>query len=203
MKDNQLTSADRKQIEKSIQDKYSKVASSPEGLFRYSTGQRGLEALNYDPEIIRALPGAVAASFCGVGNPFVLGPIRKGEAVLDIGCGSGVDTIVAAIAVGPSGAVTGIDVTPEMLRKARENVRLMHLQNITFAEISAERLPFPDASFDIVISNGAFNLIPDKVSALAEAFRVLNPNGQFMIADQILVAPLPKDKKARIKSWSQ
>jgi ubiquinone/menaquinone biosynthesis C-methylase UbiE len=157
--------------------------------------------LKYDLKILQALPEAVAASYCGVGNPFTLGPINPGEAVLDIGCGAGVDTIVAATLVGPTGTVTGIDMVPEMLAQAKENVRIMDLKNVTFTEASAEKLPLPDASFDVVISNGVFNLIPDKSGALAESFRVLKPKGRLMLADQILVGELREDKKARIKSW--
>ena len=197
----ELTSQDKKRIEESIRGKYAKVAVSPEGLFKYPTGLAGLKALDYNPEIIQALPATVAASYCGVGNPFTLGPIREAEAVLDIGCGAGLDTIVSAMMVGPRGTVTGIDLVPEMLAQARENVEMMGLQNVTLVETSAEKMPFSDGDFDVVISNGVFNLIPDKVSALAEAVRVLKPNGRLMIADQVLVGQLPKDKKARIKSW--
>lgn len=201
MIETELTSKDKKRIEASIRGKYAKVAGSPEGLFKYPTGRSGLETLKYDLKILQALPEAVAASYCGVGNPFTLGPINPGEAVLDIGCGAGVDTIVAATMVGPTGTVTGIDMVPEMLAQAKENVRIMDLKNVTFTEASAEKLPLPDASFDVVISNGAFNLIPDKSGALAESFRVLKPKGRLMLADQILVGELREDKKARIKSW--
>ncbi|MEE9120279.1 MAG: methyltransferase domain-containing protein [Syntrophobacteria bacterium] len=201
MIETELTSKDKKRIEASIRGKYAKVAGSPEGLFKYPTGRSGLETLKYDLKILQALPEAVAASYCGVGNPFTLGPINPGEAVLDIGCGAGVDTIVAATLVGPTGTVTGIDMVPEMLAQAKENVRIMDLKNVTFTEASAEKLPLPDASFDVVISNGVFNLIPDKSGALAESFRVLKPKGRLMLADQILVGELREDKKARIKSW--
>jgi SAM-dependent methyltransferase len=199
--EDELTCQDKKRIEESIRGKYAKVARSPKGLFKYPTGLAGLRALNYDSKIIQTLPEAVAASYCGVGNPFLLGPISEGEAVLDTGCGAGVDTIVAAMMVGPSGTVTGIDLVPQMLVKAKENTKMIGLKNVTFVETSAEKMPFQDADFDVVISNGVFNLIPDKVSALAEAVRVLKPGGRFMIADQVLVGLLPKDKKARIKSW--
>lgn len=199
----ELTFQDKKRIKESIRGKYAKVAKSPEGLFKYPTGLAGLKALNYDPEIIQALPVAASASYCGVGNPFTLGQIGEGEAVLDIGCGAGVDTIVAAMMAGPTGRVIGIDLVPEMLAQARENAKMMGLRNVTYVETSAEKMPFPDADFDVVISNGVFNLIPDKVGALAEAFRVLKPSGRLMIADQILAGQLPKDKNARIKSWFQ
>ena len=199
--EDELTCQDKKRIEESIRGKYAKVAKSPEGLFRYQTGLAGLRALNYDSKIIQTLPEAVAASYCGVGNPFTLGQIRVDDAVLDIGCGAGVDTIVAAMMVGLTGRAIGIDLVPEMLEKARENAKMMGLENVTFVETSAEKMPFQDVDFDVVISNGVFNLIPDKLSALAEVIRVLKPGGRFMIADQVLVGQLPQDKKARIKSW--
>lgn len=199
----QLTSKDKKRIETSILGKYAKVAVSPEKLFKYPTGLAGLKALNYDSEIIQTLPEAVLASFCGVGNPFTLGQINEGEAVLDIGCGAGVDTIFAAMMVGPTGRAVGVDMTPEMLVRARESVQVMALENVSFEEASAENLPFEDTSFDVVISNGVFNLVANKQRALSEALRILKSNGRFMVADQILVGQLPKDKKARIKSWFQ
>lgn len=199
----QLTSKDKKRIETSILGKYAKVAISPENLFKYPTGLAGLKALNYDPEIIQTLPEAVLASYCGVGNPFTLGQINEGEAVLDIGCGAGVDTIFAAMMVGPTGRAVGVDMTPAMLVRARESVQVMALENVSFEEASAENLPFEDSSFDVIISNGVFNLVANKQRALAEAFRILKSNGRFMVADQILVGQLPKDKKSRIKSWFQ
>ena len=197
----QLTSKDKKRIEESILGKYGKVAVSPEGLFKYPTGLAGLKALNYNPAIIQVLPTTVAASYCGVGNPFTLGPIREGEAVLDIGCGAGVDTIFAAMMVGPTGRAVGVDMTPAMLVRARESVQVMALENVSFEEASAENLPFEDGSFDVIISNGVFNLLANKHRALAEAFRILKPAGRFMVADQILVGQLPEDKKTRVKSW--
>jgi SAM-dependent methyltransferase len=165
------------------------------------TGLAGLKALYYDPELIQALPDTVAASYCGVGNPFTLGPIREGEAVLDIGCGAGVDTILAGEMVGPSGKAVGVDVVPEMLERAIENLNGTSLTNVTFREASAQDLPFADETFDVVISNGVFNLVPDKLRALAEAFRVLKPNGRLTIADQLLTGDLPDDMKPRIESW--
>ncbi len=200
---NQLTSQDRKRKEEGIRGKYTKVSDSPEGLFQYPTGRAGLEALNYDSELIQALPDSAVASYCGVGNPFTLGVIRKGEAVLDIGCGAGIDTIVAAMMVGPAGTVAGIDMVPEMLARARENLRMTDLKNVIFEEAYGEKLPFADGGFDVVISNGVFNLIPDKAKALSEVVRVLKPGGRLMMADQILVGELPSEIKARVASWAK
>ena len=197
-----FTPEDRKRIEDEIGRKYRKVALSPEGSFRYPTGRAGLEGQNYDPEIIEALPKDVLASYCGVGNPFSLGRIRKGERILDIGCGAGVDAIVAAVMTGPEGAVVGLDLTPEMLERAKRNLSRTSLKNVSFVEGSAENLPFPEASFDVVISNGAFNLVPDKLQALREVIRVLKPNGRFMMADQVLTTEPPSDAKSMVETWA-
>ena len=194
---------ERSKIEKGIRKKYKKVAQNPTGLFKYPTGRAGLEALQYPSEPIKALPEAVTDSYCGVGNPFALGPLNQGAAVLDIGCGSGVDAIFAAMVTGPSGKVTGIDVTPQMIKRAKENLAFTDLKNVTFEEAAADNLPFADQDFDVVISNGAFNLVPDKPKALSEVFRVLKPRGRLMIADQILIGELPKEKKQIIKTWSR
>ena len=197
-----FNSDERKRIREGIKDKYKAVAITPEGKFSYPTGRAGLEGQKYDPKILRALPEDVLASYCGVGNPFSLGPLNKGEAVLDIGCGAGVDTLVAAIMVGTEGRVTGIDLIPEMLKRARTNLKKTSLNNVTLREGSAEKLPFPDETFDVVISNGVLNLIPDKAKALREVFRVLKPSGRFLLADQILLGEMPVDTESMIKNWS-
>jgi arsenite methyltransferase len=199
----ELTALDKQRIEADIRGKYLQVAVSPQGLFRYPTGRAGLEALGYDPVIVGALPDTVADAYCGVGNPFSLGPIREGEAVLDIGCGAGVDAIVAGKLTGSSGAVTGIDLVPGMLARARENARLAGVDNVMFQESSAEQLPFPGQSFEVVISNGAFNLVVDKERALAEVYRVLKPGGIFLLADQVLAGELPKETKSRVENWAR
>ena len=198
-----FSTQDKKWIQETIRETYSKAAKSPDGLFSYPIGQQGLETLKYDPEFLRALPAEVAASYCGVGNPFSLGPINAGESVLDVGCGAGVDTLCSAMKVGPSGKVVGIDLTPAMLDRAERNLSRTDLKNVSFKQGSVEDLPFADADFDVVTSNGAFNLVPDKAGALAEIHRVLKPGGRLMFADEVLTGELPKEKDKIIKSWAQ
>ncbi len=199
----QITPEDNQRIQEGIREKYCKVAVNPEGLFNYPTGRAGLEALGYNSEIVNSLPDAVSASYCGVGNPFSLGEINEGKAVLDIGCGVGVDLIFAAKMVGPGGSVVGVDMVSEMLDQGRNNIKAIGLENVTLVEKSSEKLDFSDESFDVIISNGVFNLIPDKEGAAAEAFRLLKPGGRFMIADQVLVGVLQKDLMSRIDTWFQ
>ncbi len=199
----QITKDDIKKIEAGIREKYSKVAKSPEGQFKYPTGKKGLEALHYDKTLIDELPDAVSSSYCGVGNPFSLGKINSGDQVLDVGCGAGVDSILASMMAGPEGSVVGLDIVPEMLHEAETNLRLTNLANVTFKKASCEKLPLPDDTFDVVISNGVINLIPDKESALTEIVRVLKPGGRLMMADQIASGSVQKDLKARLASWFQ
>ncbi len=197
-----FTQGQRKAIEEGIFKRYSRAAYGTEGLFRYPTGRDGLRNLNYDETLLSRFPESILDRFCGVGNPFSLGAINSGESVLDIGCGSGVDTLIAAAMVGKSGKAVGIDMTAEMIGRAKENLSRTDLDNTQFQEGTAEALPFSDQSFDVVISSGVFNLVPDKAKGLKEVYRVLKPGGRFMIADQVLTGELPHDTEGRIKCWS-
>ena len=198
-----LSIQDLKQIHIGIRDKYAKVAISPEGQFKYPTGRAGLEQLKYDAAIVAELPEAVADSFCGVGNPFSLGEITPGSRVLDIGCGAGVDALVASKMAGPSGSVLGLDITPEMIQRAEANKKEIGAENVFFQAGRVQDLAGIDASFDVVMSNGAINLIPEKEEVIEAAFRLLKPGGRLFVADQFLVGPTSKDVKARIQSWFQ
>ncbi|MCF8095240.1 MAG: methyltransferase domain-containing protein [Desulfobacteraceae bacterium] len=199
----QLSQKDKNKIEAGINDKYAKVADSPQGQFNYPTGRSGLNALNYDSRLLGELPESLKASYCGVGNPFSVAPISKGEAVLDIGCGAGVDTMIAALITGPSGKSVVVDIVDKMLQRAETNLKLMGLENVAFYKASGEDLPFKNNKFDAVISNGAINLIPDKHAAIQEIFRILKPGGRLMIADQVLIDQLPENLKDRIDRWFQ
>jgi len=198
-----LSTEDKERIVEGIRKKYAEASVTPQNLFNYPTGREGLEGLGYDSKIVESIPKPVIDSFLGVGNPFSLGPIHEGETVLDIGCGGGFDLIFAAIMVGPKGQVTGIDVTPEMLECSKTNLKKASIENVTLRQTNAEELPFPDNNFDVIISNGVFNLIPEKAKAFSEVFRVLKLNGRLMLADQILIVELSKEQRLSAESWAQ
>ena len=190
-------------IREAVRKKYVDVAQSAEGKFAYPTGRRGALALGYDPSIIEDLPDGVLASFCGVGNPFALGPIERGAAVLDVGCGAGVDVIVASRLVGSAGRVCGIDMTPAMAERARANIQRAGVTSAEVQVSGAESIPYPDASFDVVISNGVINLSPVKEEVFREIFRVLRPGGRLQFADIVVNQALPPEVANSLEAWSQ
>lgn len=184
-----------------IRKTYAQVSSEPQQDFVFPTGRAWAEDLDYPPELGR-VPETAAESFAGVANPFSLGRLQPGERVLDLGCGAGTDSLVAALMVGPGGRVTGIDMTPEMLAKARAAADELAVENVEFVEGEAEQLPFGDASFDVVISNGVIDLIPDKDAVFAELHRVLRPGGRVQLADVTIQKPVSEEGKRNIDLWT-
>jgi SAM-dependent methyltransferase len=200
----EMTETEIQQVRQGIKEKYNRVAAAGSGdCFQYPTGKGGMEIQGYPPELIEKFPPEILAAFCGVGNPFSLEPLHPGDAVLDIGCGAGVDSLVAAHLVGAGGRVVGLDVTPAMVERARARLSQLGLAHVTFQVGEAEVLPFPEGSFNAVISNGVFNLTFDKAKALHEAHRVLKPGGRLMLADMVLVAALPPDQADKVENWFQ
>ena len=188
-------------LKSEIKKTYASVSAEPEREFIFPTGRGWAEDLGYPPELAN-VPDAAVESFAGVANPWTMGRLSPGERVLDLGSGAGTDSLVAAQMVGEQGRVTGIDMTPEMLAKARAAATAMGVGNVEFLEGEAERLPFPDASFDVVVSNGVIDLIPDKDAVFAELFRVLTPGGRIQIADVTIQNPVSAEGRRNIDLWT-
>jgi arsenite methyltransferase len=192
---------DVQRLKSEIKKTYASVSQEPEKDFVFPTGRAWAEDLDY-PEELASVPDTAVESFAGVANPFSLGRLAPGEHVLDIGCGAGTDTLVAAQMVAPAGRVTGIDMTPEMLSRARAAAAEMGATNVDFVEGDVEQLPFPAESFDVAISNGVIDLIPDKDAVFAEIFRVLRSGGRLQIADVTIQQPVSEEGRRDIDLWT-
>ena len=179
------------------------MAVSADGKFKYPTGRAGAEALGYDSKLIQNSQDELLESFCGVGNPFSAGTIKNGARVLDIGNGAGFDLVVASGLVGETGQVCGIDLTKEMVDRARKNVALAGVTNVQIDQVDAEEIPHQDQSFDVVISNGVINLSPRKYLLFKEIHRVLKPGGRLQFADIVLRKKLPRSLAESPDAWSQ
>jgi SAM-dependent methyltransferase len=188
-------------LKSEIKKTYASLSQEPTQDFVFPTGRAWAEDLGY-PEELANVPESSAESFAGVANPFTLGRVEPGARVADLGCGAGTDTLVAAQMVGAMGRVTGIDMTPEMLDKARASAKELGLANVDFVEGEIERLPFEGESLDVVISNGVIDLVPDKDVVFAEIFRVLKPGGRMQIADVTIQNPVNEEGKREIDLWT-
>jgi len=192
---------DTELLKSEIRKTYACVSGEPETPFVFPTGRAWAEDLGYPRELAR-VPETAVESFAGVANPFSLGPLSPGERVLDLGSGAGTDSLVAAQMVGEGGSVTGIDMTPEMVAKARAAASELGVANVEFHEGEAERLPFDDASFDVVISNGVIDLVPDKDAVFSELHRVLTPGGRIQVADVTIQSPVSAEGRRNIDLWT-
>ena len=188
-------------LKSEIKKTYAAVSQEPETDFIFPTGRAWAEDLRYPAELGTVPDGAVE-SFAGVANPWELGRLAPGERVLDLGCGAGTDSLVAVQMIGPEGGVVGIDMTPEMLAKARAAAAEMGATNVEFLESEAEHLPFADESFDVVVSNGVIDLVPDKDAVFAEIYRVLRAGGRMQIADVTIQNPVSEEGRRNIDLWT-
>jgi arsenite methyltransferase len=177
-----------------IREEYAEVAANPQKGFHFHTGRHLARMLKYADEWLTGIPESSIESFAGTGNPFSLGELRADERVVDVGCGAGIDSLIAATMVGTEGRVIGVDMTPSMLQKARRAADEMALTN--------EALPVEDGWADVVISNGVLNLMPDKAAALEEMFRVLKPDGRLQIGDILVQKAVPESAKRKIDLWT-
>ena len=188
----------RSEIEKT----YTEVSTEPDKDFIFPTGRSWAEDLGYPQPELSRVPDATVESFAGVANPHSLGRIEEGATVLDLGCGAGTDLLIAAQLVGPSGHVIGVDMTASMLERARASAHEMGLSNVELHESLIESLPVPDASIDVVISNGVIDLVPDKDAVFDEMDRVLRPGGRLQIADVVIHTEVSEDARDRIDLWT-
>lgn len=182
---------------------YGRVASAPDGEFHFHRGPAyATEFLGYDAEDLANLPADCTASFAGVGNPLAIGPIHAGETVLDIGCGAGMDLLLAAKRVGSNGHAIGVDMTEAMIERSRQAAARAGLRQVEIRKADATALPIADCTIDVVSSNGVLNLVPEKDRAFAEIVRVLNPGGRLHLADIALDVELPEDARRNIDLWT-
>jgi len=191
---------DTSELVRQVKALYRQVAQQPAAEFHFPLGRALAERLGYPAELLDAVPAEALASFAGVGYALDLAGLTPGVRVLDLGSGSGTDSFAAAHLVGPTGQVTGIDMTDAQRAKAdRLRAGAAHIR---FVDGRLEDLPFDDASFDVVISNGVVNLCPDKTRVFAEATRVLAPGGRLAVADIVATRPLPETVTCNADLWS-
>lgn len=186
-----------------IQFIYARVATEPSGSFHFHRGPEYAAAmLRYDPNALATLPPDTTASFAGVANPHRLAPISPGSTVVDIGCGAGMDLLLAARAVGSHGRAIGVDMTEAMAETARTGARAAGLDQVEVRLGDALALPVESGAVDCVISNGVLNLTPDKRAAFSEVFRVLKPGGQFLYGDIVVADELSESIRRNIDLWT-
>ncbi|TAK74586.1 MAG: methyltransferase domain-containing protein [Dehalococcoidia bacterium] len=193
---------DRETLRTEVQSKYADVALDPGSGFHFHTGRPLADMLGYDLFEVDRLPSGTVESFAGTGNPLGMGALRTGERVLDVGCGAGMDTLLAALQVGSEGQIVAVDMTEAMLKKTSAGAAALGLSQVDTRLGYAEDLPIEDASVDVVISNGVINLCPDKVAVMREIARVLRPGGRIQIADIVVHLPISQDARDDIDLWA-
>ena len=198
----QPVDVDTDTLRKAIQDEYKEVAEDPGKGFHFHTGRSLTKIVGYKDEWLEGVSESAIEPFAGTGNPFAMGELARGEKVVDIGSGGGIDSLVAARMVGAKGEVVGIDMTPAMLEKARAAAAESGIDNVEFREAYMEEIPVPDGWADVVISNGVLNLTPDKQKTLGEMFRVLRPGGRLQIGDILVSREVSNEAKQKIDLWT-
>ena len=194
---------DTQRLRSEVSNIYSRVAAEPGGQFHFHRGPGyAAEFLGYDRAELAALPAEVTAPFAGIANPQRIGPLRPGETVLDIGCGAGMDLLLAGRRVGSTGRAIGVDMTDAMVERAQTSAGVLGLVHVDVRKGDATSLPVDDASIDVVISNGVINLVPEKQRAFDEIDRVLKPGGRLHLADILLDEELSEDARSNIDLWT-
>lgn len=194
---------DTRKLKDEVRRTYASVATDPGGEFHFNRGaEYAARQLGYDVEELARLPRSATEPFAGVGNPFRMGRLPRGATVIDIGSGAGMDCLLAGRDVGPTGRVTGIDMTDEMLARARAGAAQLGMTHVRFEKADMESLPCDDGSVDVVISNGVINLAPDKPAVFSELYRVLRPGGRLQFADIVIGTELSEDARNNIDLWA-
>jgi len=192
-------------LEASLKDEilrmYQEVADHPEGDFHFYHGRQAAELFGYRAEWLDRAPASAVESFAGVGNPHERSQLAPGETVLDLGSGAGLDALIASWQVGPEGQVIGVDLNPNMCLKVQALTAATGVK-VECREGRMEQIPLPDASVDVVISNGVINLTPDKQKTLGEMFRVLRSGGRLQIGDILVNREVPEGAKRKIDLWT-
>jgi arsenite methyltransferase len=190
-------------LRQEIQSIYARVAAAPSGDFHFHCGPGyAAELLGYDAQALAALPAESTASFAGVANPHRIAPVKAGATVVDIGCGAGMDLLLAAQAVGSIGRAIGVDMTEAMADRARAGARGLGLTQVEVRLGDALNLPLDSSNVDVAISNGVLNLTPDKQQAFSEVWRVLKPGGEFLYGDIIVAHELSESVRSNIDLWT-
>lgn len=189
------------ELRAAVRDRYAAVATDPEAGYSFRVGRGFAEALGYPPELLDTLPTGAIEAFTGVAAPIAWAELGSGETVLDLGCGGGLDLILAARAVGPTGRAIGVDWAEPMVRRATDALRALKLDWADARVARAEALPLGHGVVDCVVANGILNLTPDKSAVLAEVARVLRPGGRFVLAETTLRHEPPPESVRSLDDW--
>ena len=201
MNERPLSEMTQDEIKGAVREKYSKVAKEPTAAFNFPTGKAFALKVGYPKEILDKLPLSMSESFTGANNPQPFVELKKGEIALDLGCGAGLDLYFYSQAVGEQGKANGLDISEDMVNKARANMEAVGIKNVEIQYGHSDDLPFEDNLFDVVASNGIYNLSPDKGKVMAEVFRVLKPGGRTVFCEIVLKEALPESVKKNIDDW--
>ena len=199
--DRALKEVSHEELKQLVSQKYSKVATCPLDKHGFPTGKPFALAVGYPEEELNKLPKPLIESFAGVNYPLSFKEMKQGDIVIDIGCGAGLDLYFASKKVGKQGKVYGIDISDDMVRKAKHNINQLNLKNVEVLQAHSDSIPLEDDAVDVITSNGIYNLSPDKKAVLKEAYRILKPNGIICFSEIVLKQELEQEVRKSVKDW--